>query len=68
MDTIATPLRIDRKIVVLTHAFMHGPETSDSWQENLEVFKEFLRLAKSVGYTFRTMNNYIDDIVPESFV
>ena len=67
MDSLAVPTKMKNKVIVLTHASLHGPDYGNYWQDNYDVFVEFLRLAKLVGFTFRTIDTYVQDIVPESF-
>ena len=67
MDCLAIPTQTKHKLVVLTHAKEHGPSYGQFWQENFDIFVEFLRLAKLIGYTFRTIDTYVEDVVPDSW-
>ncbi len=52
------------QIVILTHDFSYySRRPCGRW--NLEQLHLFLRLAKRLGYVFRTIDTYAEDVVPK---
>jgi len=51
------------KVVLLDHCQLHDmtPEESQYGEENLETFKEFIRLAQNAGFEFRNVATYLTD-------
>lgn len=60
MNLLAWPTKLKNKAVILDHTFMHdfGEEHGE---DNYRELGRFLRLAKEVGFVFRTLDTFLTD-------
>ena len=67
MDILGLQQTVQKnKIVIVTHTQIHDPNSLFGL-ENLEKLRKFLMIANAIGYEFRTVDTYSEDVVPESF-